>query len=207
METISKGWLGAVLVPIRILHKGREKGLKIIAKSQEEPQKQVTISFQQLTLSDFGTSEPGDIDILDYKPDPQSRMGEHFEGVGDDGKKYWAHACRGRASAVRSAERERATWLEETKKRLDNLEKAGRFEEAACGYEGLGMYEKAGELRRMGKTQYIISTSFHMGRDGAIMIACPHCGGSQTAESKSSEIVCKYCGKTYIVAKKVLDMI
>lgn len=86
-----------------------------------------------------------------------------------------------------------------------NLEIAGNYEGAAQFYESLGAYEKAGELRRKGRTHYEISLK--IGKDGVIKIQCPHCGASQPTESKSREVTCKYCGKTYIVPKKILDMI
>lgn len=91
-------------------------------------------------------------------------------------------------------------------KRIKNLELAGRYEEAAQLYETLGNYEKAGEMRRMQRTQYVISTNFQI-RDGAITIQCPYCGASQPAESKSNKVTCKYCGRIYVVPKKILDMI
>jgi len=91
--------------------------------------------------------------------------------------------------------------------KASNLELAGRYEEAAKIYESLKMYEKAGEVRKMAKTQYVISTSFRFEKGGTIIISCPHCGASQPAESKSSQISCKYCGKSYVVPKKILDMI
>jgi len=90
---------------------------------------------------------------------------------------------------------------------VEDWELAGRYEQAAQFYEVLGLFKKAGELRRKGKTQYVISTKFEMGKDGVIKIQCPYCGASQPAESKSGEVTCKYCGKTYIIPKKILDMI
>jgi ribosomal protein S27E len=90
---------------------------------------------------------------------------------------------------------------------LQNFEKAGRYEEAAEGYEALQMWEKAGECRRMAKTTYVISSSFQIGKDGGIRVACPHCGASQALEAKSNEVTCKFCGTRYIVPKKILDMI
>jgi ribosomal protein S27E len=88
-----------------------------------------------------------------------------------------------------------------------NLETSGRFEEAAGIYDELEMYEKAGECRRMTKTSYQISTSFIMGKDGAISCKCPTCGSSQTLESKSNLVTCKHCGNNYVISKKVLDML
>ena len=96
-----------------------------------------------------------------------------------------------------------------------NFELAGKYEDAAKEYELLGMFEKAGAVRKMNKTQYVestqtqyvISTSFQIGSDGTVKIGCPHCGGSSSVTEKSGERKCEYCGKTYLIPKKVLDML
>jgi ribosomal protein S27E len=69
------------------------------------------------------------------------------------------------------------------------------------------MWDKAGECRRMGKTSYIVSANVSIGKVGSISMECPHCSASQTIASKSNEVTCKYCGKNYIVPKKVLDLL
>jgi hypothetical protein len=98
--------------------------------------------------------------------------------------------------------------LERKKQELETLEKAGRYEEAAQGYEALGMYEKAGESRRLAKTTYQISTNFRISEDGAISISCPRCGGPyMITESKSNETTCRWCGNQYFIPKKVLDLL
>ena len=94
-----------------------------------------------------------------------------------------------------------------SEQKAKNFELSGRYEEAAQIYEVLGLYEKAGEARRMERTHYVISTKFELGKDGVIRIDCPHCNASQPAEAKSSEVTCKYCGRKYIVPKKILDMV
>jgi DNA-directed RNA polymerase subunit RPC12/RpoP len=55
--------------------------------------------------------------------------------------------------------------------------------------------------------QYQISASFDLGSDGTIKIKCPFCGAGSDLASKTSEVKCTYCGKLFIVPKKVLDMI
>jgi hypothetical protein len=94
-----------------------------------------------------------------------------------------------------------------TEKEARNLELAGRHEDAAKEYELLGMFEKAGSLRRMGQTQYIVSTSFQLGADGVIKINCPHCGASSSVTEKSGNRICEYCKQAYVVPQKVLDML
>lgn len=94
-----------------------------------------------------------------------------------------------------------------SEQKAKNLELAGRYEEAAQEYEVLAMLEEAGRVRRLEKVQYVISTNFQIGEDGTVKLVCPHCGASQPAESKTSEVTCKYCGKRYAVPRKILDMI
>lgn len=103
-------------------------------------------------------------------------------------------------------EQERRVQREKKLELLKNYETAGRYEEAAQICDQLEMLEKAGELRRMARTSYQISTSFSMGKDGAISVTCPNCGSSQVVESKSNLVTCKHCGNNYIIPKNILDM-
>jgi len=110
-------------------------------------------------------------------------------------------------------EREEAKEREEAlarqqRTRAENMMKAGRYEEAAQWYERVGDLEKAGECRRLDRTTYVVSANVHVGKNGGISVDCPHCGGSQPIESKgTSEVTCKYCGRKYIIPKKVLDLL
>ncbi|MGC9086922.1 MAG: hypothetical protein ACP5IT_12085 [Thermoproteota archaeon] len=54
---------------------------------------------------------------------------------------------------------------------------------------------------------YNIVTEFNLNKDGTISVKCPFCGASAPLHSKESEVVCKYCGKTYVVPKKILELI
>jgi primosomal protein N' len=54
---------------------------------------------------------------------------------------------------------------------------------------------------------YNIVTEFNLNKDGTISVKCPYCGAPAPLHSKESEVVCKYCGKTYIIPKKILDLI
>lgn len=104
-------------------------------------------------------------------------------------------------------EREEAL-AREQRRRAENMVKAGRYEVAAQLYEQVGDLEKAGECRRLDRTTYVVSANVHVGKDGGISVDCPHCGGSQPIESKgTSEVTCKYCGRKYIIPKKVLDLL
>jgi len=79
---------------------------------------------------------------------------------------------------------------------IEELKKAGKYEEAALKYEELEMWDKATELREL-----------NMGKVSTINLECPHCGVSQPLSSKSNEVTCKHCGKDYIVPKKVLELL
>lgn len=88
---------------------------------------------------------------------------------------------------------------------VQNVILAGDYEKAARFYQFFRCFKKAGELRRKERTRYEISLK--IGEDGTIKIQCPHCGASQPTELKSNEVTCKYCGKTYIIPKKIFDMV
>ncbi len=88
-----------------------------------------------------------------------------------------------------------------------NLERAGRYEDAAMKYEELKMWDKAGDCRRMLKTNYVVSANVNISKAGTISIECPHCGASQPIATKSNEVTCKFCGKNYVIPKKVLDLL
>jgi hypothetical protein len=112
-----------------------------------------------------------------------------------------------------AAEREQQRLrMEEERRRIamkqdaDNLMKAGRYEDAAKLFEQLGMWNEAGECRRLARTTYVVAADVRVGKDG-ISVNCPHCGSSERLESKASEVTCRHCGRTYYIPKKILDMI
>jgi len=69
------------------------------------------------------------------------------------------------------------------------------------------MWDKAGECRKMGRTNYVIQANINIGKVGSISMECPFCGASQPIASKSNEVVCSYCKKTYVIPKNVLDLL
>ena len=79
---------------------------------------------------------------------------------------------------------------------IKELKKAGKCEEGALKYEELEMWDKAKEIREL-----------NMGKISTINMECPHCGASQPVSSKSNEVTCKYCGKNYIIPRKVLELL
>jgi len=88
-----------------------------------------------------------------------------------------------------------------------NLEKAGKYEEAAEKYGELKMDDKAEDCRRMAKTNYLVAAKVNIGKAGTINVDCPYCSAFQTIATKSNEIKCKFCGKTFLVPKKALDLL
>jgi uncharacterized Zn-finger protein len=91
--------------------------------------------------------------------------------------------------------------------RIDKLERAERFEDAALLYEELEMWDKAGETRRKARTNYVISANLKIAGLSSISVNCPNCGASQPVESKSNEVTCSYCKKKYIIPKKILELL
>ena len=46
-----------------------------------------------------------------------------------------------------------------------------------------------------------------LGKVGSITMRCPYCGASQRLASKSDEVTCARCKKSYAVPKKVLELL
>jgi uncharacterized Zn-finger protein len=106
-------------------------------------------------------------------------------------------------------ENEVAIESEKTKtlKNAENLEAAGRYEDAALLYEQIEMWDKAGQARRNNRTSYVISANVNIAKVGSISMNCPHCGASQPITSKSNEVACAYCKRNYVIPKKVLELL
>jgi uncharacterized Zn-finger protein len=100
-------------------------------------------------------------------------------------------------------ESERDKMLKDAK----NLELAGRYEDAALLYEQMEMWEKAGIVRRNARTSYVISANVNIAKVGSISMECPHCGAAQPITSKENEVTCFYCGKNYVIPKKILELL
>jgi len=79
---------------------------------------------------------------------------------------------------------------------IEELKKAGKYEEAVLKYEEVEMWDKAEECRNL-----------NMGKVSKMNMECPHCGESQPLSSKKSTVTCKSCGKNYGIPKKVLDLL
>jgi hypothetical protein len=95
-----------------------------------------------------------------------------------------------------------------------NLERAGRFEEAALIYERLHKWDKAGEMRKKAKTVYhegknvninldIDKLLQHIREKGiTIRYSCPNCGASTKIDrntSPSNLRICMYCKQEFEV--------
>jgi len=90
---------------------------------------------------------------------------------------------------------------------IEKLEKAGRYEAAALGYEELEMWDEAKDCRRMAKTRHAISTKIKFGKVSTISMECPYCSASQPLSSKNNKVKCKQCGKKYLIPKKALRLL
>lgn len=179
------------------------EGLEIVVQSVENPQKKVTIFLPGVSQSDLGTSEPGDFDIFDHEPYTKFSDYEYYKGKGDDGRDYWIKVDRGRTARERARARRREAEKRALERRLVELEKAGRFEEAAEVCEKLGMFEKAGKLRRKAKELTIVYLDLNnliknLSEKGlTLTYRCSNCGAPLkiTPETKAEGMrFCPYCG-------------
>ena len=89
---------------------------------------------------------------------------------------------------------------------IEQLQKAGRYEEAALGYEKLDLWDKAKECRKLSKKNRVGSANLQTGKIGAVTVLCPHCGSSQPSDLKSTVETCDHCGTTYLIPSKVLEL-
>lgn len=56
------------------------------------------------------------------------------------------------------------------------------------------------------KVEYKIVANVEL-KDGALLLRCPYCGASMKLVEKSKEVKCPYCGQTYMIPKKILDIL
>ena len=92
--------------------------------------------------------------------------------------------------------------IESERKTVENLEKAGRYEEAAQEYEKLGMLEKAGQLRRKGKEITVLPVDVKTlikqlaDRGQTLTYHCCHCGAPLKIGTETSDVLksCPNCG-------------
>jgi transposase-like protein len=78
---------------------------------------------------------------------------------------------------------------------IEELKRAGKYEDAALKYEEIEMWDNANDIRKS-----------NVGKVSAITIECPYCGASQVFSSKSAKAKCKNCGKNYAIPKKVIEL-
>jgi uncharacterized Zn-finger protein len=90
---------------------------------------------------------------------------------------------------------------------IEQLERAGRYDDAAEKYEELKMWDEAGKCRRKANTHYVVSVNVDVGKIGTISIQCPYCGASQPITSKSNRVKCNYCGRDCIIPEKIIDLL
>jgi len=92
--------------------------------------------------------------------------------------------------------------IESEKKTVENLEKAGRYEEAAQECEKLGMLEKAGQLRRTGKEITVLHVDVNTlikqlaDRGQTLTYYCCYCGAPLKIGIETSHVLksCPHCG-------------
>ena len=92
--------------------------------------------------------------------------------------------------------------IESEKKTIENLEKAGRYEEAAQECEKLGMLDKAGQLRRKGREITVLHVDLNAlikqlaERGQTLTYHCCHCGAPLKIGTETSDVLksCPHCG-------------
>jgi hypothetical protein len=146
-------------------------------------------------LDDVSTIEEVQ-EISDEEPGNNYRQDNEywFEGEGSDDRKYWV--------LVLSKEEDERKRLEEMNQYIVNSEKAGRYEDAARACEDLGMFEKAGQLRRKAKEMTVVHVDVNSlvrqlaERGQTLTYYCCHCGAPLKIGAKSVEVpkTCPHCG-------------
>jgi DNA-directed RNA polymerase subunit RPC12/RpoP len=72
-------------------------------------------------------------------------------------------------------------------------------------FDGHGFVSKTALQRET--VSYNIVAKFELDASGTLVIKCPSCGSSVPLESKETVGKCKYCGSTYTVPRKILDLV
>jgi ribosomal protein S27AE len=91
-------------------------------------------------------------------------------------------------------------------KAIEQLEKAGRYEDAALRYEKLELWDKARQCRNAARKKGKTRATSKTGKIGTINLVCPQCGESQPLSSKTAELICGRCGTTYLVPEQALEL-
>jgi ribosomal protein S27AE len=90
---------------------------------------------------------------------------------------------------------------------IEQLAKAGRYEDAALRYEKLDLWDKAKECRMLAKKKKSGSLSLETGKVGTINVVCPHCGASKPVTAQADKETCSRCGTTYLIPSRVSELI
>jgi DNA-directed RNA polymerase subunit RPC12/RpoP len=72
-------------------------------------------------------------------------------------------------------------------------------------FDGRGFVSKLALERE--SVRYEIVAKFEMNSSGNFVLKCPGCGASLPLDKKESTGKCTYCGSSYVVPKKLLDLI
>lgn len=89
-------------------------------------------------------------------------------------------------------------WREVEIRKAETFEQMGRYEEAALIYEELELFDKAGEARKLGKTEYVKTTKLDINQlisqlKEIVNYKCPSCGAGIDIHSKTSVDGLKFC--------------
>jgi DNA-directed RNA polymerase subunit RPC12/RpoP len=57
------------------------------------------------------------------------------------------------------------------------------------------------------QVRYDIITKFEISCSGAVVLKCPNCAASISVQSSDRNGKCSYCGSTFVIPKKILDLL
>lgn len=74
-----------------------------------------------------------------------------------------------------------------------------------------GVYENDEFVSRLAlqreTIRYDIVSKFEVNSSGALVLTCPKCGAAIPLETKESNGKCQYCGNSFMIPKRILDMV
>ena len=92
--------------------------------------------------------------------------------------------------------------IDDAKKMVETHIMSGKLD----GVIDAGSYVSKTALQRE-TVRYDVVTKFEIGKNGVLVLTCPKCGASLPVESKDGAGKCSFCGSTFTVPKRILDLL
>lgn len=84
-------------------------------------------------------------------------------------------------------------------------------ERAISTHQVDGVYENDEFVSRLAlqreTVRYDIVSKFEVNSSGALVLTCPKCGAAIPLETKESNGKCRYCGTSFMIPKRILDLV